>query len=266
MNREQTLFDLTGQVVLVTGAGQGVGRGIAQTLAAFGAAVAVNDYFLERAQQVADEIEAAGGKAVAVQADVTDYASVARMFDDTRGALGAVDVLINNAGNAGAQPDRRDGPKPFWETEPEDWRRFIGVNLDGVMHCSRLALPDMIERRHGRVITIISEAGRCGEGHGLEAYSAAKAGAAGLMRGIARSVGRFGVTANSIAISATETPAIADTLTNTEFMKKVLASYVIRRVGQPTDVAAMALFLASGASSWITGQTYPVNGGFSFSM
>ncbi|ABB05789.1 SDR family NAD(P)-dependent oxidoreductase [Burkholderia lata] len=266
MNQEQTLFDLEGRVALVTGAGQGVGKGIAQMLAAFGASVVVNDYFVERAQDVAGEIEAAGGKAIAVQADVTDYAGVERLFDTANRHLGGVDILVNNAGNSGAQPDRRDSRKPFWDTEPADWQRFLGVNLDGVMNCCRHALPGMVERQRGRLITIISDAGRCGEGHGLEAYSAAKAGAAGLTRGIARSAGRYGITANNIAISATETPAITAALDNAEFMKKVLASYVIRRVGQPTDIAAMALFLASDASSWITGQTYPVNGGFSFSM
>ena len=260
------IFNLEGRVAVVTGAGQGVGQGIAQLLAAQGAAVVVNDYFEERAQQVAREINASGGRAEAIQADVTDYASVGAMFDKANAIFGKVDILVNNAGNSGANPDSRAGRKPFWETEPADWKRFIAVNLDGVMNCSRHALPGMVERQHGRLITIISDAGRAGEANGLEAYSAAKAGAAGLTRGIARGVGRYGITANNVAISATNTPAIASAVANPEFLKKAFSNYVVRRLGEPSDIAAMVLFLASGAASWITGQTYPVNGGFTFSM
>ncbi|PIF73797.1 3-oxoacyl-[acyl-carrier protein] reductase [Variovorax sp. 54] len=266
MSAKTHIFNLDDRVAVVTGAGQGVGKGIAQMLAAHGAAVVVNDYFGERAQAVAQEIKAAGGRAEAIQADVTDYASVGAMFEKAHAIFGKVDILVNNAGNAGANPGSHSDRKPFWESEPSDWARFISVNLDGVMNCSRHALPGMVDRQHGRLITIISDAGRSGEANGLEVYSAAKAGAAGLTRGIARGVGRYGITANNIAISATYTPAIAAAVANPEFLKKALAQYVVRRLGEPSDVAAMVLFLASGASSWITGQTYPVNGGFSFSM
>ena len=120
----------------------------------------------------------------------------------------------------------------------------------------------MIERQGGRIITIISDAGRAGEA-GLEVYSGAKAGAAGFTRAIARSLGRYQITANCVAIAATMTPAIEARLkANPEMAKKMMEKYVIRRPGQPTDVANMVLFLASDASAWITGQTYPVNGGF----
>ncbi len=267
MSIEPDIFDLKGRVALVTGAGQGVGSGIARMLAAYGADVVVNDYVEERALGTADEIVRNGGRAVGIQADVTDYASVAGMFRKAGEHFGKVDILVNNAGNAGATQGNSSGGgrKPFWETEPADWDRYLAVNLNGAMNCCRHALPGMVERKHGRLITIISDAGRVGEGNGLEAYSAAKAGSAGLTRGIARSVGRYGITANNVAIAATNTPAIAAALANPEFMKKALAQYVVRRVGEPSDVAAMVLFLASGASSWITGQTYPVNGGFSFS-
>lgn len=265
MSKDSNLFNIEGRVAVVTGAGQGVGRGIAQMLAAHGAAVVVNDFYIERAQSVAAEIRDAGGKAEAAQGDVTDYGSVAALFAHANATYGKVDILVNNAGNSGISPQA--GPrKQFWESEPEDWKAFLGVNLDGVMNCCRHALPGMVQRKHGRLITIISDAGRAGESNGLEAYSAAKAGAAGLMRGIARGVGRYGITSNNIAIAATNTPAIAAAIADPEFMKKALAQYVIRRVGEPTDVAAMVLFLASEAGSWITGQTYPVNGGFSFSL
>ena len=117
----------------------------------------------------------------------------------------------------------------------------------------------------GRLITVISDAGRVGE-PGLEAYSAAKAGAAGLMRALAKSLGRYEITANSVAIATTNTPAVRRMVENEELAKKVLRNYTIRRFGEPSDVAAMVTFLASSASSWITGQTYPVNGGFSVNL
>ncbi|KIU44561.1 MULTISPECIES: SDR family oxidoreductase [Bradyrhizobium] len=260
------ILDLNGKVTLVTGAGQGVGRQIALHFAAHKAAgVVVNDYFLDRAEQVAREINAAGGKAIAAQADVTDLASVRAMIGQAERAFGPVDVLVNNAGNAGATPDP-DARKPFWETGPEVWNSFIGVNLYGVINCASACIPQMIERKGGRIVTIISDAGRAGEA-GLEVYSGAKAGAAGFTRAVARSLGRHNITANCVAIAATLTPAIEARLkANPEMQKKMMEKYVIRRPGLPSDVANMVLFLASDASTWITGQTYPVNGGFTFAL
>ncbi|WP_420966314.1 SDR family NAD(P)-dependent oxidoreductase [Bradyrhizobium sp. B120] len=260
------ILDLNGKVTLITGAGQGVGRQIALHFAAHNAAgIVVNDYFLDRAEQVAREINAAGGKAIAVQADVTDLASVKAMVGKAEQAFGPIDVLINNAGNAGATPDP-DARKPFWETGPEVWNSFIGVNLYGVINCASACIPRMIERKGGRIVTIISDAGRAGEA-GLEVYSGAKAGAAGFTRAVARSLGRHNITANCVAIAATLTPAIEARLkADPERQKKMMEKYVIRRPGLPSDVANMVLFLASDASAWITGQTYPVNGGFTFAL
>jgi 2-hydroxycyclohexanecarboxyl-CoA dehydrogenase len=170
-----------------------------------------------------------------------------------------------NAGNAGAELAALTS-KPFWEKDPAEWEPFLRVNLYGVLFCCRAVLPAMIEAgQGGRIITVISDAGRVGE-PGLEAYSAAKAGAAGLTRALARSVGRYGITANNVAIAATRTPAITRLTENEERAKKALSNYIIRRFGEPSDVAAMITFLASGAASWVTGQTYPVNGGFSVSL
>ena len=260
------ILDLNGKVTLITGAGQGVGRQIALHFAAHNAAgIVVNDYFLDRAEQVAREINAAGGKAVAVQADVTDLVSVKVMVGRAEQAFGPIDVLVNNAGNAGATPDP-DARKPFWETGPEVWNSFIGVNLYGVINCASACIPQMIERKGGRIVTIISDAGRAGEA-GLEVYSGAKAGAAGFTRAVARSLGRHKITANCVAIAATLTPAIEARLkADPERQKKMMEKYVIRRPGLPSDVANMVLFLASDASAWITGQTYPVNGGFTFAL
>jgi 2-hydroxycyclohexanecarboxyl-CoA dehydrogenase len=260
------ILDLSGKVALITGAGQGVGRQIALHFAGHGAAgIAVNDFHAERAQAVVDEIVALGGKAIAVPGDVTSLEEVKAMVRRAEDEFGTVDILVNNAGNAGATPDP-DARKPFWETGPEAWNSFLGVNLYGVINCASACIPQMIERKGGRIITIISDAGRMGEA-GLEVYSGAKAGAAGFTRAIARSLGRYQITANCIAIAATMTPAIEGRFqANPDLLKKMMEKYVIRRPGQPGDVANMALFLASGASTWITGQTYPVNGGFSFAM
>ncbi|MBA2397294.1 MAG: SDR family oxidoreductase [Bradyrhizobium sp.] len=259
------LLDLSGRVALITGAGQGVGRQIALHFATHGAAVVINDYHIDRAESVTSEIAAMGSKALAIRADVTDLASVKAMVAEANNAFGRIDILVNNAGNAGAVPDPA-ARKPFWETGPEVWNSFLGVNLYGVINCSGACIPGMIERQGGRIVTIISDAGRSGEA-GLEVYSGAKAGAAGFTRAVARTLGRHQITANCIAIAATMTPAIEGRLkSDPDLLKKMMEKYVIRRPGQPTDVANMALFLASEASAWITGQTYPVNGGFSFAM
>lgn len=263
----EDILSLGGRVALVTGAGQGVGRQIALHLAQHDCAgVAVNDYFLDRAEAVVEEIKAAGGKAIAAQADVTDFDQVKAMVEKTAAELGSVGVLVNNAGNMGATPPQEGMGKPFWEAGPEVWNAAIGVNFYGVIHTVSAVVPGMIARQApGRIITIISDAGRYGDA-GLEIYGGAKAGAAGFTRGVARSLGRYGITANSIAIAATRTPATVRMFSDPERMKRQFERYIVRRPGEPTDIANMALFLASDASSWITGQTYPVNGGFTLAL
>lgn len=260
------ILSLGGRVALVTGAGQGVGRQIALHLSAHDCAgVAVNDYHLDRAEAVAEEVRAAGGKALAVQADVSDNDQVKAMVARIAEELGPVGVLVNNAGNLGANPPA-EAMKPFWEVGPEVWNASIGVNFYGVLHCISAVIPGMIARQApGRIVTIISDAGRYGDS-GMEVYGGAKAGAAGLTRGAARTLGRYGITANSIAIAATRTPATVRMFSDPERMKRQFERYIVRRPGEPTDIANMALFLASDASSWITGQTYPVNGGFTLAL
>jgi NAD(P)-dependent dehydrogenase (short-subunit alcohol dehydrogenase family) len=261
-------LDLGGQAAVVTGAGQGAGRAIALALAQHNAGgVAVNDFVLERAATVAAEIEAIGVRAVPVQADVGDHASVTVAFEKARAALGPITMLVNNAGNAG--PGATMGHSPFfWETRPADWDRFFRTNLQGVMNCCHVALPEMVAQKRGRIVTIVSDSGRVGEAR-LAAYSAAKAGAAGFVRSIAKEAGRFGITCNAISLSTLEPAMDEDQLA--QFLagdrsKAQLSHYTIRRFGKPGDVASMALFLCSDAASWITGQTYPVNGGYSFAV
>lgn len=260
------ILDLGGKVALVTGAGQNVGRQIALHFARHGAGgVIVNDFFAERAEGVAKEVRDAGGKAIAVQADVTNLDSVKAMVAAGVREFGQVDILVNNAGNAGAEPTA-GARKPFWETDAGDWNSFVGVNLYGPLNCAAACIPGMIERQFGRIVTVISDAGRMGES-GLEVYSAAKAGAGGLTRAVARSLARHNIRANNVAIAVIGTPGIrARYAAAPDRLKKALERYVIRRLGEPTDVANMVLFLASDASDWVTGQTYPVNGGFSFAL
>jgi NAD(P)-dependent dehydrogenase (short-subunit alcohol dehydrogenase family) len=256
------LLDLTGRVALVTGAGQGVGAATAQMLAAQGAAVAVNDYFAERAEQVAAGI---GERALGVQADVSDPVGVAAMVDTIERELGPVDILVNNAGNAGATHSAAEATPAFWESEPSDWAPWIDVNFTGVMVAARAVLGGMVQRGHGRIITVISDAGRIGEAD-LIVYSGAKAGAAGFTRAIAKAGGPHGVTANCVALGGVRTPAIAHLLANEEFVKRAVRAYPVGRLGEPTDPAALITFLASDAAAWITAQTYPVNGGFSVAL
>ncbi|AZW29732.1 SDR family NAD(P)-dependent oxidoreductase [Bordetella bronchiseptica] len=258
-------FSLEGRNVLVTGAGQGVGRAIALAMAGHGAgAVVVNDFHAERAEAVAAELRALGCRALGVQADVTDRASVKRMFDAIRQAFGSLHVLVNNAGNAGPGAVSADLPK-FWESDEADWQKWIGTNFNGVLNCCREAIPFLMEHQAGRLITIVSDAGRVGES-GYAVYSGAKAGAAGFMRAMAKELGRFMATANCIALASVETPGLAQRNADPDLVRKKLAKYVIRRQGRPEDAAGAAVFLASEAGSWITGQTLPVNGGYSFNQ
>jgi 3-oxoacyl-[acyl-carrier protein] reductase len=254
-------IDLTGRRVLITGGGQGVGRGIALGFATAGADVLVNDVRVERAAAVVEEIRARGGVAAPSVFDVTDYAEVANAVDDA----GGVDVLVNNAGNAGVEGFGDLGK--FAESSPADWEPYVRVNLYGAMHCARAVLPGMIVKGWGRVITIVSDAGRTGDMN-MAAYSAAKAGAAGLTRALALETGRHGITANNISLGTMRTPATEALWADADNpnAKAILQRYVVRRPGDPDDVAALAVYLASIHASWITGQTYPLNGGYSFAL
>jgi 3-oxoacyl-[acyl-carrier protein] reductase len=258
-------IDLSGRRALVTGAGQNVGRGIARWLAAAGAEVLVNDLVEERTHAVVGEIETEGGRAVAAPFDVTDYDAVRASFD----ALGAVDVLVNNAGNAGA-PNLIGSfdTAYFVDTTPDTWDRYVRINYYGVLNCVHVALPGMIEAGWGRVITLISDSARAGDSR-TAVYGGAKAAAAGFMRAIAREVGRYDITANCISLATMNNrPPDAPEPTERELaqMAQILKQYIVRRRGEPDDVAAMVCFLASDLSSWITGQTYPVNGGYTLSL
>jgi 3-oxoacyl-[acyl-carrier protein] reductase len=253
-------IDLSGHRALVTGGGQGVGAEIAATLARAGAEVLVNDLVPARAASVADGIVAAGGRAAGVAFDVTDYGAVVAVFRSHP----PIDILVNNAGNAGrAQTMSAEDLVFFLETEPPDWERFLRVNLYGVMYATRAALPKMVEANWGRIITIISDAGRVGEA-GQTAYAAAKAGAAGFSRALAREVGRSKITVNCVSLGSVNTQGV--TPEEEAKLAPMRKRYAVGRRGMPSDVAPMVTFLASPQAEWITGQTYPVNGGYSFAL
>jgi NAD(P)-dependent dehydrogenase (short-subunit alcohol dehydrogenase family) len=270
-------IDLAGRRALVTGGGQGIGRATAHALAEAGASVVVDDVVADRAEGVAAEIRDTGREAEAAAFDVTDRRAVRTAVDE----LGGVDILVNNAGNAGTEGF---GPLvPFAVTDPDTWDRYLRVNLYGVMYCTHAVLPAMIAKGDGRIVTVVSDAGRFGDAY-LAPYAAAKAGAAGFCRSVAREVGRHGITVNCVSLGTVRTTAaVAVDGTDPdpdpdqpsqrgghddaeEAMRRRLRRYIIRRPGEPADVAAMVTYLASPLASWITGQTYPVNGGYTLSL
>jgi len=245
----------------VTGAGAGVGRTTARRLVERGVAgtVVVNDLHEAAAAEAAAEVEAVGGKALVAPADVTSWDAVQAMVADATAAVGPIDVLVNNAGVPGGAL-----PAPFVSSTPDDWAPWIQLNLHAVMCCTRAVLPAMVERGWGRVVTVVSDAARVGES-GLTPYAAAKAGAAGFTRSVATEVGRFGVTANSVALGTIKHGVVAAFLDDAA-EAKMLKRYTVKRLGRTEDPAALIAFLASDDAEWITGQTYPVNGGFSVAV
>lgn len=260
----EDLLDLGGQVALVTGAGQGAGRGIALELARHNAGgIAVNDFVAERAEAVVEEIRALGVAAMAVPFDVCDLDAVRAGVSNVRDRLGAATILVNNAGMAGPNVQIRPD-KMFWEEDPSEWTKFLGTNLYGVLNCCHAAVPHMVEARRGRIVTIVSDSGRMGEPK-LAVYAAAKAGANGFVRSLAKEVGRYNVTCNAISLSSLmpEMPQEQlDAFMATDRAKAQMSNYIIRRYGKAKDVAALTAFLCSDVAEWITGQTYPLNGGY----
>jgi NAD(P)-dependent dehydrogenase (short-subunit alcohol dehydrogenase family) len=247
------IFDLTGKVALVTGAGQNAGAGISSLFARQGAAVIVNDVRPERAEAQAETIRAAGGKAVAQAFDVTDLAAVKAGVAAGEAALGGkVGILVNNAGNGGAGGLMK--MMPFADMPPELWGAPIDVNLFGVMNCTHTVLRGMIDQGWGRVVTIASGAGTHGLNIGVAHYGAGKGGAIGFMRHIAVENGPYGITANTVALGLIRQ-------TDNETLNKAARGIPVGRRGNPDDVAALCLYLASPEASWFTGQTLELNGG-----
>jgi 3-oxoacyl-[acyl-carrier protein] reductase len=244
-------FDLSGQVAVVTGAGQGIGEAIARRLAKAGAEVAAADLKIEAAGTVADSIVSHGGKAFAVQADISNRASVEAMFQQVVDKAGKIDVLVNNAGVAGRAA-------PIWEQTDEDWQSVVDVNLKGVFLCCRAVLPGMRERGYGRIVNISSVAGKEGNPN-MVPYSATKAGVIALTKSVAKEVATENICLNAVTPTVIRTP-ILNQLTE-EQIDYMTSRIPRRRTGTVEEVAAVVHFLCSPDCSFVTGQTYDVSGG-----
>ena len=243
---------LNGRVALVTGATRDVGRQIALTLGAEGAAMAVHYHSSgEAADKVVAEIRAAGGTAIACKADIADRATVQQMVDGVVAKLGGLNIVVNNAGLA----IRR----PFKETTPDEWRRQIDVNLMGAIHLCHAAAAHLENGGNGRIIAVVGDSSRVGES-GLSIVGAARAGVIVLMKSLARELGRSGVTANTISLGLVETEHDPDWLAANR--EKLVRFYPVRRLGQPGDIAPTVALLASPLSGWITGQVISISGGY----
>lgn len=252
---------LAGRVALVTGASQGIGRAIALAYAAEGATLVLAARKVSALEALAGEIAAMGGKAIVTPCDVTDQAQVDAMAATAREQAGPVDILVNNAGIAGTHK--------FLGHPDELWLRIIDVNLHGVFRVSRAVIPQMVERRWGRVITIASIASRIGAAY-MSAYAASKHGVLGLTRSLATELNRHGITVNAICPGYVDTPmadgAAANIAKQTgrseeEARAQLAATSPQNRLIEPEEVAAVALMLAAEASRGITGQAINVDGG-----
>lgn len=239
------------KVAIITGAGQGIGRSVALSIAAQGGAVAVVDLNEETATAVAGEIEGAGGKAKPLAFDVSDREAVNDAVATVLDEFGRVDILVNNAGWTRSQI--------FLEDEPDYWDRVIGINLMGQIYTCRAVLEPMIEQGGGAIVNIASDAARVGTPK-QAVYSAAKGGVISFSKSLVTEYSRHQVRINVVSPSTTDTPLTREAL-NEEQIERRQKSIPLRRIGQPEDQANAIVFLASDEASYISGQVLSVNGG-----
>ena len=246
-------IDLSGRSAIITGGGRGIGRETALLLARAGANLTIADLDEATAQGVAEEARALGVNAIGVRTDVTQMSDAQAMAAAALAAHGQIDILVNNAA--------RWTIKLFKDLSPQDYDNDIRVTLFGAIYCSRAVLDAMMARKSGRIVNLISDAGRVGEPF-LSVYSAAKAGVGGFTKALAKEVARYNITVNGVAPGTTNTPGAADFIAAAGGEEKLAKAYPLRRLGQPMDIANAILFLSSDMSSYMTGQIFSVSGGY----
>jgi 3-oxoacyl-[acyl-carrier protein] reductase len=244
------VFELEGNVALVTGGAQGIGKAIVGLLADCGATVVVSDVKRETADQTVAELTSRGKKAIAVQANVAHLEEVKAMADTALSQFGKIDILVNNAGIT------RD--TLLMRMKDEDWDLVLSVNLKGTFHCMKAVLPSMSKQRRGKIINISSIVGSIGNA-GQANYAASKAAVVGLTKTVAREYAGRGITVNAVAPGFIDT-AMTASLTP-EVRENLMKQIPMARLGSPSDVAHAVAFLASEGSSYMTGQVLHVNGG-----
>jgi 2-hydroxycyclohexanecarboxyl-CoA dehydrogenase len=251
------------RVAFVTGAASGLGRAIGERLAAEGLVVVVADIDANGAAETVATIEDSGGTATVVLCDVSDKSSIVAATDRSLEDHGAIDVLVNNAGF--------DEPGFFLESKPEQWDRLVAVNLMGVIACTYVIAPHIIERSratgYGRIVNIASDAGRVGA-LGEAVYSAAKGGVIAFSKTCAREFARDRVTVNAVCPGPAETPmtnAIRTTEIGKMMMERIPRQTPLRRLARPDDVAAMVAYFIGDGARFVTGQVLSVSGGLTMS-
>lgn len=242
---------LKDKIAVVTGASRGIGRETALTLASYGATVIINyNGSKEKAEAVAAEIEAAGGRAKAIQGNVADSEAMKQMLNDVKKEFGRIDILVNNAGIT------KDNL--LMAMKEEEFDKVIETNLKGAFLCMKHVIRIMMKQRYGRIINMSSVSGVMGNAGQIN-YCASKAGLIGMTKSLAREVGSRGITVNAVA------PGYIDTEMTQGLPEEVKAGFVenipLKRMGEPKDIAETVAFLASDRASYITGQVISVDGG-----
>ncbi len=249
-------MDLKGKVAIVTGARRGMGKTHALALAKAGAKVVVADISLEDCEAVATEIKDAKGEAMAIKCDVSNKDEVDEMVTKTVAKLGKIDILVNNAGICQF--------KPFLELTEEEWNRTININLKGYFLCAQACAKEMVKQKSGAIVNIASIAmGQVGVGFAtLAHYCASKGGIVAMTEAMAIELGPFNIRVNAIAPGVIETPMIDPIKQDPKTMEGILARIPLHRMGKPEEVSNLVLFLASDASSYMTGSTVVIDGGW----